>query len=101
MLCRCDQIRAAIFGGGGRRLQRPTELMSLCAVRVWAVVTSVDPLRVWMFDGGLVIFRVQEDPSEDGMSEQPLGFNLWTQDRAKTVVWRCNVDPDTQMPDCR
>ena len=61
--------------------------------RVWAVVTSVAPLRVWMFDGGLVVFSASKAPPT-GKQDAPdqlkaLGFNLWTQDRASTVVWRC------------
>ena len=73
----------------GVRTHRPATVHAH-AVRAWAVVTSVDPLRVWMFDGGLVVFRVREAASGDEVpEEQPLGFNLWTQDRAKTIVWRC------------
>ena len=64
------------------------------AARVWAVVTSVAPLRVWMFDGGAVVFSASKAAPSDTQENDPehlksLGFNLWTQDRASTVVWRC------------
>ena len=57
------------------------------------LVTSVAPLRAWMFDGGLVVFRTSKaapGDTQDAPDEmKALGFNLWTQDRASTVVWRC------------
>ncbi len=64
------------------------------AARVWAVVTSVAPLRVWMFDGGAVVFSASKAAPSDVEKKDPaqlksLGFNLWTQDRASTIVWRC------------
>lgn len=58
--------------------------------RLWVLITNAQPMRAWMFDGGLVVFSAQKQ--EVGMSEEQLrglGFNLWTQDRSKTVVWRC------------
>lgn len=57
--------------------------------RLWVLITNAQPLRAWMFDGGLVIFSAQKH--ERGMSREELrglGFNLWTQDRSKTVIWR-------------
>ena len=46
-----------------------------------------------MYDGGAVVFSASKavvgGAQEDPERLKSLGFNLWTQDRASTVVWRC------------
>jgi hypothetical protein len=75
-------------------------------LRVWLLVTSVTPLRAYLFKGGFVIFGKQRggngtSPGASGAAAVPAGragngtagsgddliVNLWLQDRSKSSIW--------------
>jgi hypothetical protein len=41
-----------------------------CYVRVWAVITSVDPLRLYVFKGGVAIFGDAPAPTTAATSQE-------------------------------
>lgn len=52
--------------------------------RLWAVLMGAAPARVYLFDGGVVVFGQQQ---RAGQSNDALIVNLWTQDRAAAAPW--------------
>jgi len=68
-------------------------------IRVWLLVTSINPLRAYLFDGGFAIFGKQKGAAgaagaaarggnkTAGSSSDDLIVNLWIQDRDSSPIW--------------
>jgi hypothetical protein len=65
-------------------------------IRVWLLVTSINPLRAYLFNGGFAIFGKQKGSSSpaagapskaDSSSGDDLIVNLWIQDRNSSPIW--------------
>jgi hypothetical protein len=66
-------------------------------IRVWLLVTSVNPLRAYLFDGGFAIFGKQKGAmakktahsvsSSSSSATDDLIVNLWIQDRNSSPIW--------------
>jgi hypothetical protein len=83
-------------------------------LRLWLLVTSINPLRAYLYDGGVAIFGKQKgagapatagNSSSSSSSSEDLIVNLWIQDRNSTPMWSLNHlaeylkrHPETVLP---
>ena len=93
-------------------------------IRVWLLVTSIQPLRAYLFDGGFAIFGKQKGAqaaagagsggssgsnntasSSSSNSKDDLIVNLWMQDRNSSSIWSLqhlrdylNAHPESVLP---
>jgi hypothetical protein len=64
-------------------------------VRVWMAITSVAPVRAYLFDGGFAIFSSSSAPAAKAASAAKTNatsddggvVNLWNQDRSQSRIW--------------
>lgn len=59
-------------------------------IRLWVIVTSSTPLKVYLFDGGVVIFGSvlkQRSAVDLPADDEEYIVNLWTQDREVSQPW--------------
>lgn len=63
-------------------------------IRLWVLLTSSTPLKLYLFDGGVVIFgsvnKKRTDPDLPADDEEYI-VNLWTQDRESSQPWSMNT----------
>ncbi len=60
-----------------------------CLCRAWVLVFGSDPVRAYLFDGGVVVYgqRQERAQGEGPSSPSDLIVNLWRQDRAAADPW--------------
>ncbi|KAL3152177.1 hypothetical protein ABBQ32_001268 [Trebouxia sp. C0010 RCD-2024] len=66
-------------------------------IRLWVIVTSSTPLKVYLFDGGVVIFGSvlkQLSAVDLPANDEEYIVNLWTQDRELSQPWSLNTFQD-------